>query len=381
MNDRITFTSFGTLGVIDADGGKPRYIDIDVPDQQSWQFGPVFADGHRTILLSIDGGKAWEGSARSRLWMFDLRRMDNPADGLIEIATENRPADYMPACALLPGEERLVVNPLIDGEQRVMTMNLDGSDQHQVTHAGDGFTYGVDVSPDSTRFAFHSIPPEGYRIVTCDLDGGNRTTIAGEEGHLYFGPTWSPDGRWIAYVDCHARIDPGHDWADIWVSTPDGSEQMAVAWGRRQWLSAAWGTQEWHAGGSNVPRWSPRENALTYCRASEGARPPWVFQPDRPDTDHFNRDLDMDQASGGTDVCLIDPDVGSTVPITQSGSRGMWDFRTEWSPDGSRIAFCRAMPGRPSELWIMDADGRNQHALTLGHEDRGADHPKWIPGD
>ncbi|HDS74491.1 MAG TPA: hypothetical protein ENN56_03025, partial [Firmicutes bacterium] len=66
------------------------------------------------------------------------------------------------------------------------------------------------------------------------------------------------------------------------------------------------------------------------------------------------------------------------APITQGGSRGVWEFRTEWSPDGSRLVFCRAIPGRPSELWVMNADGSDERALTLGWEYRGADHPRLV---
>jgi Tol biopolymer transport system component len=393
LAERIVFHSHGRLGIISADarsGTEPRYLDFDVPGVATWGYGPVLDGGRRIILLSVDDGKPWEGTARSRIWIYDLSRSSDPTDGLTEIGTVDRPADYMPVAAILPGEERMIVNPLIDGTQRVWTMNLDGSDQRALSDEKVGFAYGVSVSPDSKQVTFHaSNPTDGYGIYVTDIDpvdgnvDGNVDAacrkVASDPGHIVFGPSWSPDGQWIAYTNCDGVNDPGHDWADIWVVSPDGEEQMAVGWGRNHWLSPAWGTKEWHGRGSNVSTWSPLSNTLTYTRGTEGSRPPWVFQADRPDTDHFNRELVPEQAMGGTDICLADVDIGSTVPITQSGSNNMWDFRTVWSPDGSRIVFCRAMVGRPSELWIMDTDGRNQRALTLGWEHRGADHPRWIP--
>jgi Tol biopolymer transport system component len=55
---------------------------------------------------------------------------------------------------------------------------------------------------------------------------------------------------------------------------------------------------------------------------------------------------------------------------------GVWDTEPAWSPDGSRIAFTRMYPSRNgrSELWLMNADGTDQHAL--GVEGFGA---RWSP--
>jgi len=49
------------------------------------------------------------------------------------------------------------------------------------------------------------------------------------------------------------------------------------------------------------------------------------------------------------------------------------------SPDGRLIAFCRAETGGAPGLWVMRADGSGQRLLTRGLEDRGADHPRWLP--
>jgi Tol biopolymer transport system component len=42
----------------------------------------------------------------------------------------------------------------------------------------------------------------------------------------------------------------------------------------------------------------------------------------------------------------------------------------EWSPDGTRIAYITDARGGPGgDLWVMDADGRNQRPLTTGPPD------------
>ncbi|MBI4559016.1 MAG: PD40 domain-containing protein [Candidatus Hydrogenedentes bacterium] len=368
----LLFASGGRVGLIEEDGSGPRFIAPDVPGQVSWHHGPVFADGQRAILMSVEGTRIWEHNVRSHLWLYDLETSE-----LAEIAAKNPPARYMPACALLPGEERLIVNPIIDGEQRVYTMNLDGSDAVEVTHAGEGFTYCVTLSPDATRLAFHATGPEGYRVFTTHLDGSNRKLVAGAPGHLYFGPTWSAGGEWLLYLDCHTAGGAGHDWADLCIGRPDGSEHQVVTQGQRHWFGTAYGGPDTRGSGSNIPQWCPHGLACTYTRALPDSQTAWQYAAGRPDTDHFNREYRPELARGGTEICLLDPLTGATTVLTHSGPP-VWDFRTVWSPDGQRIAFCRAPVGGAAELWAMDADGRNPRFLTRGFNEKGADHPRWL---
>src|SRR5262249_2538922 len=105
---------------------------------------------------------------------------------------------------------------------------------------------------------------------------------------------------------------------------------------------------------------------------------PWEFQAGRPDVDHFNRDYRPDLARGGTEICRLDPASGKLVSLT-SAEPGRWDFRAVESPDGTQVAFCRARTGESPGLWVMGARGDSPCLLTRGHENRGADHPRWLP--
>jgi TolB protein len=188
---------------------------------------------------------------------------------------------------------------------------------------------------------------------------------------------WSPDGEWLAYQDCLPGEDPGHDWSDIRLSRPDGSEAKALTQGQAMWFGATYGPPQRHGGGSNLVAWT-RDGAILFPRRLPGAKVPWEFQPQRPDTDHFNREFKPEGARGGTEICRLDPRDGSVAPLTRSDPP-VWDFRASESPDGRWIVFCRAATGESPGLWTMRADGSAPRLLTRGREDSGADHPRWLP--
>jgi hypothetical protein len=51
------------------------------------------------------------------------------------------------------------------------------------------------------------------------------------------------------------------------------------------------------------------------------------------------------------------------------------NFSPAWSPDGGRLAFARAVPGNPSQLFVMSAGGGGARMVTP----TAADNPSWSP--
>ena len=376
---RFFFASQGKTATMNADGSGLRYFEFDVPDQATWQACGFFADG-RVLFLSMeprrDGpGRPFEEyyhKTPTHIWVYDLER-----DSLTEIATRERRAVFVTPQLLLDDERMLVQVIGDDKVAQTYSMNLDGTDAREVTRAGEGMPYGLSLSLDGRRLAFHLAGPSGYQIWTSDVDGGNRTLVAAHEDYLYFGPSWSPDGEWLVYQGCLYRQDPGHDWSDLFTGRPNGSEPRALTSGQALWFGAAYGSAENWGGGSNMPVWT-RDGAILVSRRLPGSRVAWEFQPDRPDTDHFNRDFKPERARGGTEICRVDPGDGSVARLTHSNPQ-VWDFRQSESPDGRQLIFCRAAAGASPAIWVADADGRNQRLLTKGLDERGADHPRWVP--
>lgn len=377
---RLLFTSGGKTTLINSDGTGQRVLEFDVPHQRSWQPGPLFADGHRMMLLSIEEGQgqSWKGEARTHWWIHDLRS----SGAVKEVTVRNPPAPYFIPCCLLPGETELIaqaVAPGNPGDARLYRVALDGSEVRAITAPAQGHHYCASLSPDGKRLAFHVTGPKphGYRVFACDLDGQNRTLIAGQEGHLYFGVHWSPAGDWLLYQDCLYRQDPGHDWSDICVGRPDGSEHRVLTKGQSQWFAAAWGDPAHHGSGSNVASWTPQGKIL-YTRKTPGAQPAYQWSQGRPDTDHFNRDFKPGEARGGTEIWLLDPRDAGVTRLTRSAPP-VWDWYASASPDGAFIAFCRAENGRYPSIWLMGSEGQGARRLTNGSGGKGAFVSRWLP--
>ncbi|MBN1661779.1 MAG: PD40 domain-containing protein [Anaerolineae bacterium] len=148
------------------------------------------------------------------------------------------------------------------------------------------------------------------------------------------GPTWSPDGNWIAYS---AGDLSGWDRAiyKIDLST-------------RQIYSVTDHTTD-----DRWPAWSPSGTRIAFMRNQAGL-PAGFYIPD---------------------IYVMDVDGGNLQQLTD------WDYGDEhpaWSPNGQSIAFVsdRYYAGR--DLWMMDADGSNERQLL---DTPGTDevYPTWGP--
>jgi TolB protein len=375
---QILYTTQGKAARINIDGTGQQYFDFDVPNQATWQPGPVFPDGRRLIFLSMEprrdvAGKSFDDyytQTPTHLWIHDL-----VSGSLQEICTRDRLAPFITPALLLDGD-RLLIQVVREKIGQIYSVRFDGSDAREFTRAGEGLPYGLSSSPDGTRIAFHLASPTGYQIWTSNVNGHARQLVAADPEHLFFGTSWSPDGTSILFVDCHYREDPGHDWADVCIATDGGTQHRTLTSGQSMWFAATYGNLETRGGGSNLPSWT-QDGKILFPRRSPDAKVAWEYQPQRPDVDHFNRDYKPELSRGGSAIYRLDPRSGNMEPLTCNES-GVWDFRAVQSPDGRWIAFCRAAVGEPPALWVMQSDGSHPRELTRGWQNLGADHPRWL---
>ena len=297
------------VGYIAADGSGAGYLDFGAcgpPGQTGWWPGPVLADGRRIQVSSIEEGMCHAETTRLSLWLYDL-----DSGRLEAIAEKDRRAPYMTFVGILPGEERIIVAYSAGGENRHVLMDWDGGNQRELPLPQDGYSYCLRPSPDGSRVVFHTSSKRGgYRISVMALDGSGLVEIAGDPAHLFFGPSWSPDGEWIAYLDCLHQQDPEHHQAEVWISRPDGSESRQLTQGQPFWLSAVYGGPATKGGGSNLTQWSPDGKTLTFIRLLPGSQTAWPLKKVIEEDDHFNRDYVPTRARGGAELCLLDPHRG-----------------------------------------------------------------------
>jgi tricorn protease-like protein len=82
----------------------------------------------------------------------------------------------------------------------IWIMGSSGENQRRVVSGSDLF-YGPTFSPGGGRIAFVSEGSAERSLWVADVDGGHRRRIAHKPVNISFGtaPSWSPNGRWIAF--------------------------------------------------------------------------------------------------------------------------------------------------------------------------------------
>ena len=204
---------------------------------------------------------------------------------------------------------------------RIWVVNNDGTAPRRLSPLEDPEERALRWSPDSRKLVFVR-SREQTSVMTMAATGGSRARLTRSWGSDEC-PTWSPDGRQIAFL--HDAAPEGEGGYAVWVMTSDGTR-------RRMLLPAPRTTQ--------LPQclsWAPDGRRLA---ASNGWI--WTMTPDGSD----KRRLTIGR-------------------------------NPAWSPNGQRIAFVRHHGGRQSELYVIDIDGT--HVTRLTRTPASEDWPAWSP--
>jgi hypothetical protein len=165
----------------------------------------------------------------------------------------------------------------------------------------------------STPIAFETNQDGNYEIYVVQPDGSGRTRLTNVAAALDVDPSWSPDGRELAFESDRDKQGP----SEIYAMGADGSNP------RRLTTNPA---------NDRGPQWSPLGRQI-------------VFES--------NRD-------GNSELYAMNADGSGQTRLTTDPAR---DADPAWAPDGRRLVFVSDRDGNP-ELYLMAPDGTAQTRIT-----------------
>jgi Tol biopolymer transport system component len=251
---------------------------------------------------------------------FEIYHM-NVTNGLRNRLTDNTSDDTSPFY-FPPGRFGFVSDKT--SKYQIYTMKIDGSDQRLWKEDEKRSFFAPRLSPDRKQLAYVSQSNNSNSSLhVSNLDGSQDKTLTKLSG-LYWDPSWSPDGKKIAYASSLAG-----DWEIHIIDTEDGKISRLT-------------DNQFYDG---RPIWSPDGHQI-------------LFESDR---------------DGDWEIYVMDVDGGNVRPITENSTG---DWLANWSPDGQWIAYVSNRDG-DDEIYIVGIDGKHQIKLTNNTaQDR---YPAWVP--
>jgi len=245
----------------------------------------------------------------------------------------------------------------------ILIMNNDGTFQNQLTV--DGTEFEPAWSPDGTKIAFASGRTGTFQIFTMNIDGTNQVNISNNPLVNDRQPAWSPDGTKIAFQRTPNAINPV---GKIWTMNSNGSGQVQVTLGvgtderpsySPDGLNIAFSTNRdgnfeiyrtpavgglatrltTNAASDRNPSWAPDNSAIAFGSDRNAGFKIWAVAPDgtNPTQVHGNNE-------GGGDQPSFTKDVGETIRSFRASPILAGLGFVECIADGTLIAIRDAQP-------------------------------------
>ena len=301
----------------------------------------------------------------------------------------------IPLMVCVDAQARIAFSSNRDGHVRngfptaeIYVMGADGGNQRRLTN-NPASDHSPSWSPDGKRIAFVSeraghVAIHGWPtsdIYVMDADGGNPQNLTNDPSDDRY-PSWSPDGKRIVFSSDRDN-DRGHN-IEIYVMDADGGNPQNLTNNLTEDKSPSWSPD-----GQRIVFSARREGHVEnkfgityeiYVMDSDGGNLQRLTENRKndespswsPDGQRIVFESDRKGEFENYDIYVMDSDGGNLQKLTNT--RG-WDTGASWSPDGNRITFMSERSGN-TEIYVMNADGSNPQNLT--NNPGGDFHPAWL---
>jgi Tol biopolymer transport system component len=218
-----------------------------------------------------------------------------------------------------------------DLDSSIVTMNADGGDRKTIFQTVQGAAFAPSWSPDGKRIAFgyggflQGRRTAGAKLMLMNRDGSNLEELTADLPNAGF-PSWSADGRQIVYRSFSAN-ERGLRIFDL-----DRRTSRVLT-----------------DGIDNLPYWSPDGSRIVFTRAVDNNFDIFTIKPD-------GTELRRLTTSAANDAHAVWSGDGKFI-MWNSGEYGFRDeaalYDNSFQPYGSN--------------WIMDSNGTNKRQLTESH--------------
>lgn len=279
-----------------------------------------------------------------------------------------------PAGAGTGGMASIAFVSIRSGDPQIHVRDANG--QMRVLTEGKGLYSQPAWSVDG-RMAYGARVGTMPRIFVTDANGAAPKRLSADE-LMESAPSWSPDGRWLAYFARPVTVGQT-ELRLVELSTGKvsvvASNERSMGPARASW--SADGTRLAFNGVDVQNRahvWTVRRDGSELRNLSAAFAPRGGFSPDlSPDGKRVAWVADM---RGRKPIVVTDIDSGESrdlMPDQQAGNES-----PRWSPDGRQITFASirdSLLTSRNDVFVMDASGANIRNLSR-HEGEDFD-PKW----
>jgi serine/threonine protein kinase/Tol biopolymer transport system component len=323
------------------------HSQLYLADTDTGRYWPILAQDRPVTVPSVspDGTRVAYQSSLSTSEVIAVPLDGRPSRTLLGGARSQQMADHSAVGQQLVyvtdrrGVPEVWITSLADNSERLL---LSPGDIRIDAEPAVGFA-APSFSRDGRRVAVVASTPVGGAIYTTPAAGTMPVRATEQKNPSEYGPTWSPDGRWLAFWHISgretrlAKVKPG---------SGEGPVDLAKCWNR------------------TVPAWSPSGDWIAYhdsspqlalvspdgkARRALGGTGAIAWAPDGKT---------LYQARSDThELVAIDPDTGRERAVRELGEMLPYSslnagWRASFTPDGSEFVYTINHPRE--EIWILD---------------------------